>query len=95
MPTEPNLIIPYINYRNEYNIREVIPANVTFDYGNKYHQDAWLLPSVDVEKGQFRDFSFDGLLRGMVVHTLKSIGECVTDSKIDGIMNKLVNSVNK
>lgn len=88
--SEQNLIIAYCNWKNEYAIREIIPANVVFEYGNKYHQDSWLLPSVDVEKGQFRDFSFDGILRGVIKHTLLSIGECATESKIDGIMNKLV-----
>lgn len=90
MSIEQNLILPYCNWKGVYSTREIIPANVTFEYGNKYHGDSWLLPSVDVEKGQFRDFSFDGILRGVIKHTLLSIGECATDSKIDGVISKII-----
>jgi len=87
--TDENLITPYINWKGEYSYREIIPANVTFEYGNKFHGDSWLLPSVDVEKGQFRDFSFECLTKGIIFHTLMQVAE----GKLSNTFDKTVDLI--
>ena len=71
-----NLIIPILNWKNIFGYRQIIPYSVEYESYNKYHDNnVWILNAVDVDKGEFRDYDFEGLTKGVIFHTLMQIAE--------------------
>lgn len=84
-----NFMFPYINYKGDFAIREVIPTKVSYQYNNKYHGSGWLLTGVCKEKQEFRAFNLTDILRGTIIHTLNEMHVTVTPERVDGIMNNM------
>lgn len=55
--------IDYTNYRGERSTRRILPINNGLRFGsNEYHTiEQWLLPALDVVKGQVREFAMSDI----------------------------------
>lgn len=84
------LIFPYVNYKGEFSIRSIEPTKIGFQQKNLYHgENCFILNGYDHEKQAFREFCFDDILRGTIIHTLESMKIVVTEERVSGIMDKL------
>ena len=80
--------VPYQNYKGEYSVRYIQPLSLSYKE-SEWHGECWHLSGYDLDKNVKREFDLEKIIRGTVEFTLKSIGECTHDNKIDGIMNKI------
>ena len=89
------LTFPYINYKGEFSIRSVEPMSLKFQEKNLYHgEECFILTGYDFEKKDKRGFNFEDIVKGTIHHTLKSLGECSTPHKIEGIYLKMFKEKN-
>lgn len=84
-----NLLLPYVNYKGSYAIREIYPIKVVDEVNNPYHGDGFILKGVCCKKNEFRDFSFEGLTKGVIHSTLRTLGETSSPEKVEGIYKKI------
>lgn len=88
------LMFPYINYKGEFSIRNVEPMSLKFNTNNLHHgEDCFILTAYDFTKKDKREFNFEDVIKGSIHHTLRSIGECSTPEKIEGIYNKMFKEI--
>jgi hypothetical protein len=84
--TDENLIIPYINHRGCFCYRQILPTKISFQESNKYHgKNCHILTAVDVDKQEFRDYDMVDIIKGVIEHTLESIGVDITKDEVDNI----------
>ncbi len=70
------VIFPYINYKGDFSYRFASPCKVNLEVRNKYHGDnVWLMSAYDYDKEGFRDFAIEDMIKGVIQHTLETIGE--------------------
>lgn len=80
------LTFPYINYEGKFNIRSVEPMSLKFHWDNLHHGvECFILTAYDFDKESKREFNFEDIIKGTIHHTLRSIGECSTPEKVQGI----------
>lgn len=87
--SSPPLKFMYQNYKGEVGLRSVHPCSIVYEEGNKYHQDSWLIKAYDYDKQSMRDFCFDDIIVGTIIHTLESMNIVVTEERVAGIMDKI------
>lgn len=57
MNNEKKIRIIYTNYRNETNIREIIPLKIWFGHNEWHKDDQWILDAFDIDKNADRSFA--------------------------------------
>lgn len=82
------ITIPYINFRGNFKSRRIEPLSIEYGY-TEWHGEAYTLIAYDYGKSAKRSFCLQDIIRGAIVHTLESVGEVASESKVSGIMNKL------
>jgi len=57
------LVIEYKNWKNEVNIRTIIPQEVWFGNTEFHHTEQWIMKAYDVNKQAMRDFAIKDIIR--------------------------------
>lgn len=84
--------IPYINYKGDYSLRNVVPMKIGFT-NTPYHGECYTITAYDLNKQEKRDFSLQDVIKGSILATLKEMQVTVTQERIDGIYNNIVGEV--
>ena len=80
--------VPYQNYEGKYGMRNIQPISIEYKE-TEWHGECWHLLVRDLDKGVRREFDLEKMLRATIKFTLESIGECASECKVDGVMDKI------
>jgi hypothetical protein len=82
------ITLPIVNYRGEFSYRHIQPTKLEYKH-SEWHGNTYHIQSYDFDKNTLREYDLIGIIRGVVVHTLKVIGENPSCSKVDGIIKSM------
>ncbi len=83
-----NISFPTYNYKDEYSVRDITPIKMEYKQ-TEYHGETWHIQAYDHNKQDYRDFSLDNFVKGVIHFTLESVQANPTESKVEGVFNKL------
>lgn len=80
--------VPVVNWKGEFTYRHIEPQEIEHKKSD-YHGEAWHLSAYDYDKEQMRGFDLTGIIKGVIVHTLKEAQVVVTPERVEGVLRMI------